>query len=231
MRPLHASLQIDAAMPSLSRRKLMLAGCSLLTSSAFPSGMLFANEQERFVNSTRGTIKVWDGAKQVVIAYQCGPEKGEPCRRLALAEHQLPVKLAWQLPPEWVKSFPTVHFLKSNNAWEVIEGYENEESFLEDYDDFNRPQRSSRQASPYKEFVQNYYPAYWRWPGRITEHLLDPNGRHRFSEFELRGLKTSEKKRLHAAHHMGLIEPGRRPPSREEIAAGLEAVEGFELPG
>ena len=141
----------------------------------------------------------------------------------------LPIKLNWQLPPDWVKEFPTIHFLKSNGEWETYEGWKDADAFLDVYDDFNPPQQITRQISPYKQFAQHYFPPYWSWPGGITNHLLNPHGPHRFSDFELRGLKTSEKKRLHAAHHMGIIEPGRRPPSSDEIAAGLEAVPDFDL--
>ena len=213
----------------ISRRKLLLGGCSLVLPAMCSRQLLLAAGSETFIDDAHHTIKAWDGDRQVVLAYQQGETKGQPCVQLALAEVELPVRLAWQLPPEWVKRFPTIHFMKSDGQWELYEGWEGAEEFLHVYDDFNPPERSPHQISPFKQFVRNYYPPYWRWPGGITNHLLDPNGPHRFSEYELRGLKTSEKKRLHAAHHMGLIEPGRRPPSQEEIAAGLEAVDGFDL--
>jgi len=169
---------------------------------------------------------LWDGPRQIVIAYQQGETLGEPCRLLDAAKDDLPVSIRWQLPPTWAERFPMIHFANSSGRWAVYKGWQSVEHFVAAYNEFNPPPKSDRQVSPFKEFVRTYADDYWTWPGRITDHLLDPEGPHRFSAYELRGLKVSEKKRLHAAHHQELIAPGRRPPAAVE-AITLSSVSGY----
>jgi hypothetical protein len=187
------------------------SAAALMLPLEFVSQLALRDEGEEFYREP-GRIKIWDGQRQVVYAYQRGEEKGEACLRLDAVKDELPVKIVWQMPPDWVTTFPAIHFQTSSGQWAIYEGWQGKDEFLADYATYNPPPKSEQDTSPFKGFVQHYYDAQWTWPGLITQHLLDPHGPHRFSEYELRGLKTSEKKRLHTAHHNGLVEPGKRPP-------------------
>jgi hypothetical protein len=191
---------------------LLGSAAALLLPLEFMTQLVVEDEHEELL-ARPGHLSMWDGEKQVVYAYQRGAEKGEPCLQLEAVSVELPVKLMWHMPPDWVKTFPAIHFQTSSGQWAVYEGWQGKEAFLADYATYNPPPKTTKQASPFKGFVQKYWAPQWTWPGLITDHLLDPNGPHRFSEYELRGLKTSEKKRLHTAHHNGLVEPGKRPPA------------------
>ena len=80
---------IESGRTDLSRRRLLLAGCCFLTGSANPVQRLWANESEILVNPGQRSMKAWHGDRQVVIAYQQGPDKGKPCRQLAIAGDEL----------------------------------------------------------------------------------------------------------------------------------------------
>ena len=164
-------------------------------------------------NERLDPARLWDGDRQLVFAYQKGPEMGDACRLLDGDRRLLPVKLIWRLPPDWVQEFPTIHFEVSSRRWKSYTGWQGPQQFIDFYNQFNPPPRRRGQLSPFKPFVDRYETAKWSWPGRITDHLLDPNGPHAFSEYELRGLSVRQKKMLHSADHLGLVKSGRRPPA------------------
>ncbi|MCG8583301.1 MAG: hypothetical protein MI757_01145, partial [Pirellulales bacterium] len=150
-----------------------------------------------------------------VYAYQQGPQLGEACKRLDTAESELPVRLIWRLPPDWVSVYPTIHFEVSSRQWKKYEGWQSPSHFVDFYAQYNPPPRSANQASPFQQYAATYDGPPWTYPGEIADHLRDPNSPHRFSEFELRGLSQQEMENLHAAHHEERVGPGLRPP--EEI--------------
>lgn len=206
------------ALPAAGRRQfLKLLGGSLLLPWAL-GDELSAEETAKsdFVSQDLEPSKLWDGDKQLVFAYKRGETLGEACQRLADAQPDLPVSLLWRLPPDWVRKFPTIHFEVSSRRWKKYDQWESAAAFSKYYDEFNPPPKSAEEPSPFKSYAASFSGDEWTYPGKIREHLLDPGQRHRFSEFELRGLTKQEMENLHSAHHEELIAPGRRPPRKRK---------------
>jgi hypothetical protein len=167
-----------------------------------------------FVSQGIDPAKLWDANRLFVFAYKQRQELGELCQRLDAAKEELPVSLIWRLPPDWVKSFPTIHFEVSSRRWKKYEGWQTPEHFVDFYKRYNPPPQSANQPSPFKQYVATYDGPEWTYPDAIDEHLLDPSSLHRFSKFELRELSKREMENLHAAHHEEQIEPGLRPETQ-----------------
>jgi hypothetical protein len=129
------------------------------------------------------------------------------------------------MPEQWVKVFPTIQFETSARNWQTYEGWQNLEHFAKHYEQFNPPPRSNDATSPFKEFATNFPGSAWSFPGKIADHLLDPNSLHKFSEYEIRNLAEKEMINLHSAHHEDLIEPGRKVTSQlQEVATGASSA-------
>lgn len=199
------------------RQFLGLLGGGLILPAFLNSDVLSAAE---FVSQGVDPSKLWDGDRQLVFAYKAGEELGEDCQRLEDVKDELPVSILWRLPPDWVSTFPTIHFEVSSRRWKKYDEWKDAEAFVNYYNKFNPPPKSPGEDSPYKQYAAKYDGPEWTFPGTIDEHLLDPSSPHRFSQFELQGLSQREKENLHAAHHEESIEPGVRPPAKSsELAA------------
>lgn len=190
------------------RRFLTIAGGTLLL-PLVAGGRLRAGD---FVSKDVDPAKLWDGERQLVFAYKRGETMGEACQRLDAVKDELPVSIIWRLPPDWVRQYPTIHFEVSSRRWKQYPGWQDAADFVRYYEQFLPPPKSKAEGSPFKSYAAAYDGPEWTYPGEITEHLLDPEAPHRFSEYELRGLSKVEKENLHAAHHEEIIAPGRRPP-------------------
>jgi hypothetical protein len=210
---------LEIQVPARHRRHfLKLVGGSLLVPWLL-GDTLFADETQEsgvkatgYVSQDLDPAKLWDGDKQLVFAYKQGETLGEACQRLEDAKSELPVSILWRLPPDWVKKFPTVHFEVSSRRWKKYESWESAEKFLQYYQQFNPPPKSAGDESPFKSYAAGYKGDEWTYPGKIRDHLLDPEQPHQFSEYELRGLSKQEMENLHSAHHEEVVAPGRRPP-------------------
>lgn len=189
------------------RRFLKMLGSGLLVPLA---GTLQAAEES--ASQDIDPARLWDGDRQLVIAYKQGETLGEACRRLDAVADQLPVKLLWRLPPDWVEIFPTIHFEVSSRRWKAYKGWPDASHFVKFYEQFNPPPKSPRQVSPYKQYAADYDGPEWTYSGKIRHHLLDPDSPHQFSKYELQGLTKQEMEKLHSAHHEKHVKPGRRPP-------------------
>jgi hypothetical protein len=171
-------------------------------------------EEKAFISEGIDPAELWLDGKQIIVAFQQGEEMGEACRVLDGMQAELPVALKWKLPEEWVKVFPTIHFETSSRNWLVYEGWKDLEHFTEHYDQFNPPPHSDDDTSPFQEYAANFGGRPWTFPGKIDNHLRDPNSLHKFSAYEIRNLSEKEMINLHSAHHENLIEPGRKTTSK-----------------
>jgi hypothetical protein len=233
-RPLDA---LEIQIPAQRRRHfLRLVGGSLLV-PWLVGERLFADEAQDnggvkatgYVSQDLDPAKLWDGDKQLVFAYKQGETLGEACQRLEDVKSELPVSILWRLPPDWVKKFPTVHFEVSSRRWKKYESWESAEKFIQYYGQFNPPPKSAGDESPFKSYAAGYKGDEWTYPGKIRDHLLDPEQPHQFSEYELRGLSKQEMENLHSAHHEESVSPGRRPPQKRQ-ASPPEQVTQSESP-
>jgi hypothetical protein len=199
----------DAPIIVPRRRFLKLLGGTLLTPALLTGRSTL--QAADFVSQKLSPEQLWDGERQLVLAYKQGETLGELCQKLDAVKDELPVSIVWRLPPEWVKVFPTIHFEVSSRRWKKYAGWREPAEFIKYYEQFNPPPRTSDDASPFKQYAAQYQGEVWTYPGEIADHLLDPASMHQFSEFELNGLTKQEMEKLHSAHHESLIEPGRRP--------------------
>lgn len=81
-------------------------------------------------------------ARPLVIVYPAPAGIAcEPCRQLARHAAELPYAFEWRPAPEWVESFPTLHWQAADGRWRKCEGWPGADRFQLLFDASQRPAR------------------------------------------------------------------------------------------
>ncbi len=143
--------------------------------------------------------------KPKVFAYKPADFKCPGCDKLKMEADLLPVDLEWKSAPDWVKSYPTLHWQGIDGKWYQYQ-WGKLPTTEKDVWRFIHRYSETREKQPPKEEPEFHSTSYdnrrWTWPGEIKQHLMATHG---YSADELAGLSHAQ---LVAIHNRSQNTPG-----------------------